>query len=95
MVFPEVVCDLGKIVRRSFRPANPHRLRPQHPLHPSVHLFFLDQLAAVGLVNADLNGVQEPPVFVEQTKGSIFDQLLSIGANELGNRRQPRFLLGS
>jgi hypothetical protein len=57
-------------------------------------LFFLDELAPVGLGNALPDGGTKAGIFLKQAQRGILHQPLGVGASFGRNLRKLRFLLG-
>ena len=75
------------------RPADTH-LRAEHLLQASVHFFFFNELAAVGLCNSLPDGGAKAGIFLKEAQRRVLYQSLRVGAGLGSNLRKLRFLLG-
>ena len=65
----------------------------QHLLQASVHFFFFDKLAPVGLRDAFLDSRTKGRI-LKQTQGCVLNESLGVGASVGGDSGKLRFLLG-
>lgn len=79
MEVAEITVDVVKVRGRGGRPADTP-LGAEHPLQASVHFFFVDEVAPVGLRNALADRSAKTRIFLKQAQGGVLHQPLRAGA---------------
>ncbi len=93
MIF-KVIANALQVRCGGRRPADAHASREQHLLYACVHLFFLNELALVGLSDSFLHGCANARLFLKQAQNGILHQFLSAHTGMAGDFRKLTFLLG-
>jgi hypothetical protein len=66
MMLREVILDVLEVVRSGRSPADVH-LGLQHALNALIHLFFFDEFAAIGLLDAFTDACSKQPIVFDET----------------------------
>ena len=93
MMFFEVIAYASQVGSGSWRPADTH-LGAQHLFESSVHFFFFNKLATIGLSDTFFNGGAKLCVIFNQTQRGVFHQRLRGGPHSASDFRKLGFLLG-